>query len=181
MGRTKARSSLCIAVVSAAFISILSAQGESGKAGSKTRDHRIVPMDQARWTEPPKGMIHGAPSIDPGGTLKYALISGEPMKAGAPFTVRLACTDGYKAAPHWHPTDENIVVLQGAFAVGTGDTLDSARAQHTPTGGYIFMPARMHHFGICKGETDVLIYGTGPFQINFLSAPASGTHKSASK
>jgi hypothetical protein len=32
------------------------------------------------------------------------------------------------------------------------------------------MPRRMHHFGLCKGETDVLIYGTGPFQINFISA-----------
>jgi hypothetical protein len=55
--------------------------------------------------------IRGTPSVDGGGTLRYALISGEPMKRGAPFTIRLACSDGYKAAPHWHLTDESLVVL----------------------------------------------------------------------
>jgi hypothetical protein len=27
----------------------------------------------------------------------------------------------------------------------------------------------MHHFGLCEGDTDILVYGIGPFQINGIS------------
>lgn len=169
-------------LASAAAIPILFAQSESEKgkpAPAKTTKHFMTALDQAKWTPPPEGMIRGTPSVEGGGTLRYALISGDPMKPGAAFTIRLACSDGYKVAPHWHPTDENMVVLTGTFAVGPGDTFDTAGLQDTPTGGYIFMPRRMHHFGLCKGETDVLIYGTGPFQSIFLGAPEGGKAKSS--
>ena len=103
------------------------------------------------------------------------------MKPGVPFTIRLGCSDGYRAAPHWHPTDENLVVLSGTFAFGTGDKFDPAGLQDMPTGAYGFMPRRMHHFGMCKGETDVLVYGTGPFQINFIDASGTGKAKPGNK
>ena len=32
--------------------------------------------------------------------------------------------DGYKIAPHTHPTDEIVEVKQGTFLVGMGDTFD---------------------------------------------------------
>jgi quercetin dioxygenase-like cupin family protein len=94
------------------------------------------------------------------------------MKPGASFTIRLGCDDGHKAPPHWHPGDENIVVLKGTFALGAGDTFDLSATQDIPAGGYGFMPRRMHHFGQCKGDTDILVYGVGPF-INWIG----GTHK----
>jgi hypothetical protein len=168
----------------AAIIPVLFAQSESEKskpAAKAAPKHFMVAPGQAKWTAPPEGTIRGTPSVDGGGTLRYALISGEPMKPGASFTIRLECSDGYKAAPHWHPTDENLVVLSGTFAVGTGDQFDPAGLQDMPTGGYTFMPRRMHHFGLCKGETDVLIYGTGPFQINFLGAPGAAKAPPAKK
>ncbi|MGB2891091.1 MAG: cupin domain-containing protein [Candidatus Acidiferrales bacterium] len=87
------------------------------------------------------------------------------MKPGKPFTIRLGCSDGYKAAPHWHPTNENIAELKGTFAMATGDTFYPTALRDLPTGGYGLMPAHMHHFGLCKGETDLLVYGIGPFQI----------------
>jgi hypothetical protein len=31
------------------------------------------------------------------------------------------------------------------------------------------MPRRMHHFDLCKGDTDELVYDIGPFQINWIS------------
>jgi hypothetical protein len=30
--------------------------------------------------------------------MHYALIEGDPLKSGEPFTIRLGCDDGYKAA-----------------------------------------------------------------------------------
>ena len=108
--------------------------------------------------------------MDPGSPLRYASIHGDPLKPDAPFAIRLKCSDGYKAAPHWHPVDENIVVLQGIFSVGTGDRFDTARMQDIPTGGYGFVPGRMNHFAVCKGETDILVYGVGPRLNNWIPA-----------
>ena len=65
-------------------------------------------------------------------------------------------------------------MLKGRFGLGTGDKFDAAGMQDIPTGAYGFMPSRMHHFGLCKGETDILVYGIGPFQINWVSTADAG-------
>ncbi len=167
--------SLFVLVASAVVIPSLFAQDSRArpkrtKHGSPT--HFVVSPEAVEWTAPPEGMIRGTPSVDGGSPLRFASLEGDPMKPGAPFTIVLGCSDGYKAAPHWHPADENLAVLSGTFALGTGDKFDPAGLQEMPTGSYGFMPRQMHHFGLCKGETRVLVYGTGPFQINFIGASA---------
>ena len=128
-----------------------------------------VAPSELKWTDPPGGVARGTPSVEPGGTLRYAAMQGDPLKPDAPFAIRLRCPDGYKAAPHWHPRDENIVVLQGTFSVGTGDRFDAGRTHDIPTGGYGLVPGRMNHFAVCKGETDILVYGIGPRINNWVS------------
>ena len=88
---------------------------------------------------------------------------GDPLKAGEPYVIRLRCSNGYKVAP--------IVVLQGAFSVGMGDTFEAPLLKDIPTGGYGLVPGRMNHFALCKGDTDILVYGTGPRLNNWISAP----------
>jgi hypothetical protein len=139
--------------------------------------HILLAPDQVKWTDPPAAAISGTPSVEAGGELHFAAIQGDPSKPGVPFTIELRCTDGYKVAPHWHPTSENIAVLKGTFAVGLGDKFDPSKASDLPTGGYGYMPARQHHFGVCKGETDVLVYGIGPFKINFIGATPAAAKK----
>ena len=41
-----------------------------------------------------------------------------------PFTIRLQMPDGYKIAPHTHPTDEHVTVLSGTFRAAMGTTWD---------------------------------------------------------
>jgi hypothetical protein len=176
--------SLWAVLVSTVIIPVLAAQGAIEKPRSAqlaVPRHFIVTPSQVKWTNPPAGMARGTPSVDGGSPLRYALVQGDPMKAGVPFTIRLGCSDGYKAAPHWHPTDENLVVLRGTFGVGPGDKFEAAGMQDIPAGAYGFMPRRMHHFGLCKGETDILVYGVGPFQINWVEAPGAGKAKPATK
>jgi hypothetical protein len=177
--------SLCVLLSSTVMVSLLFAQSEKAKAksaqASRAGRHFMVARDQVKWTAPPEGIARGTPSVEAGSPLRYALIEGDPMKPGVPFTIRLGCSDGYKAAPHWHPTNENLVVLAGTFALGAGDTFDPAGLRDMPTGAYGFMPRQMHHFGMCKGETDVLVYGIGPFQINWVSAASANKAKSGAK
>ncbi len=156
------------AVIAAVSQTVLVSTAEEPTHASLGK-HFIVAPGEVKWTKPPAGITQGTPSVDAGGLLRFALVEGNPLKPGATFTIRLGCDDGYKAAPHWHPTAENIVVLKGAFLLGTGDTFDASAMQEIPTRGYGFMPRRMHHFGQCKGETDILVYGVGPFKINWIA------------
>jgi hypothetical protein len=143
----------------------------SAQAGSTLR---TVTPGQIQWTDPPAGVARGTPSVEPGGSLRYAALEGDPLKAGVPYTIRLQCSDGYKAAPHWHPEDEHIVVLSGAFSVGTGNAFDSAKLVDIPLHGFGLVPARMNHFALCKGETDIVVYGIGPRLNHWIPAGGAG-------
>jgi hypothetical protein len=142
----------------------------------------IVTPSQITWTDPPAEVARGTPSIAPGSPLRYAPIQGDPLKPGVPFAIRLQCPDGYKVAPHWHARDENIVVLEGAFSLGTGDRFDTGRMQDIPAGGYGLVRGQVHHFALCKGKTDMLVYGIGPRLNNWISvSSATSTHGTEAK
>lgn len=131
----------------------------------------IISQDELAWGDAPAGVARGTPSVESGGTIQYAAMRGDPLIAGAPYAIRIRCSNGYKVAPHWHPEDENIVVLRGVFSVGTGDIFEATLLKDIPTGGYGLVPGRMNHFALCKGDTDFLVYGTGPRLNNWTSAP----------
>ncbi len=173
---------LCGVVVFATSVMGLAQTNKAKTAAHSAKPaHVIIAPDAVKRVAPPPGMINGTPSVDAGSPLRYAVLEGDPTKAGQPFTIELGCSDGYKVAPHWHPTDENLIVLQGTFSVGTGDTYDPAALRDMGTGSYAFMPRRVHHFGSCKGETRVLAYGIGPFQLNFLGPSGGAQKKPAAK
>jgi hypothetical protein len=136
----------------------------------------VVPAGSEKWGDIPAAAMVGTPSVEMGGKLQLAVVQGNPMQAGAPYTLRLSCTDGTKIAPHWHPTTENVTVVKGTFALGMGSKWDSAALKDLPAGGFASAPARMRHFGMCKGDSIVQVHGIGPFVVNFVEAdkPKSG-------
>lgn len=155
---------------------------EKPKTTAPAAKHFMIAPDQVKWEKLPASLVTGTPSVALGGELRSAVLEGDPTKPGAPFTVRLACTDGTKIAPHWHPAAENIMILSGTLALGLGDKFDASAAKDMPTGTYGYMPAHVHHFGMCKGDTNTLIYGIGPFQLNWISPkPTAGTKAAAAK
>jgi hypothetical protein len=123
-----------------------------------------------KWGELPAAAMVGTPSIDLGGTLRIAVIQGDPTVAGRPYTARLSCTNGTRIAPHWHPTTENLTVIQGTFALGMGSKWDPAALKDLPPGGFASAPAKMRHFAQCKSEAILQVHGIGPLVINFVSA-----------
>jgi hypothetical protein len=125
----------------------------------------VVPMD-LKWGDPPPALPKGA---------KFVVMSGDPGAAG-PYSIRLKLPAGYKVAPHWHPTDENIVVLSGIFALGMGDTFDQKTMKALPAGGYALLPAEMHHYAYTKTGATVQVYGTGPFVLTYVN-PADDPSK----
>jgi hypothetical protein len=129
----------------------------------------IVEAGSERWGDIPDGVLVGTPSVEVGGTLRVAIVQGDPMKAGGTYTLRLSCTDGSKIAPHWHPTRENVTVIKGGAAVGMGSKWDDTALKDVPAGGFFSAEAQMRHFAQCKGDTILQVHGVGPFIINFVS------------
>jgi hypothetical protein len=122
--------------------------------------HVAVTEAEVKWGEPPPVLAKGA---------LFAVISGDPGKGG-PFVVRLKLPAGYKIAPHWHPTDENVTVLSGTFALGMGEKFDAATMKALPAGGYGLLPAEMRHFAMAKTAAVVQVHGTGPFVLNYVNS-----------
>ena len=119
-----------------------------------------------------------APAVFPAGA-KMAVLQGDPSKP-ALFTVRLDMPPGYKIAPHFHPTDEHITVMQGAFLIGMGDKLDATKATQLNVGGFATAAANMHHYAIAKGRTIVQVSAIGPFVLTYVN-PADDPTKAKAK
>jgi len=133
---------------------------ESKKSvGDAATQHVMLTPPDLKWGEPPPGLPPGA---------KLAVLEGDPNKKGQ-FTVRLQFPDGYKVAPHTHPTAEKITVISGTVFFGTGAKFDEAAGKEMTTGSFCVMPAGMPHFGWAKSEAVVQVNGAGPFKIKYVN------------
>jgi quercetin dioxygenase-like cupin family protein len=124
-------------------------------------DHVVVRPALVKWGPSP-------PSLPPGAQM--AILLGDPKKPGALYVTRVKMPDGYKVPPHWHPTDENVTVMQGTLLVGKGEKLDLSTLEEMPTGSFMRMPKTMRHFAMARGETILQLHGIGPFEINYVNA-----------
>jgi quercetin dioxygenase-like cupin family protein len=128
--------------------------------------HVVLTPDKLQWKSNPI-LPAGAESV---------LLSGDPTKEGSLFAIRIKVPDGFKIPPHWHPSDENVTVLQGTLLIGVGEQFDPSKLESVPTGGFMRMPKEMRHFGKAKGELIVQVHGVGPFAINYVN-PADDPRK----
>ncbi len=126
----------------------------AGNPQSASDQHKAVVPSDLKWSP-----------IFPG--VNMAVVSGDPNGTG-PYVMRL----------DWHPTAENVTVLQGDFAIGMGDKFDDASLHDMPVGAFVRMPAEMRHFALSRTDTVVQVHGMGPFKINFVNpadAPKAGS------
>ena len=158
---TQAQVRLKVSVLTFATFVLLMVSGGTGRAtqpGARpgaAASHSIVTADGLKW----------GPFIEPS---VMAVVSGDPSQAG-PFVLRIKSPAGTVIPAHWHPTDENLTVLQGKFAIGTGDAFDATKLTVMQPGDFIQMPAKMHHFAQAATDTIVQIHGVGPFAVTFLN------------
>ena len=122
--------------------------------------HIVVPAEKVQWGPAPPVLPHGA---------ELSVLEGNPAEKG-PVTMRLKLPADYTIPPHWHTMTERITVLSGTFNIGMGDTLDRPGSSALHAGGYLSLPAKMHHFAWVKTPTVVQINLEGPFDINYLNA-----------
>jgi quercetin dioxygenase-like cupin family protein len=139
-------------------------------AAAAAPEHTAMSPDQIKWVDGPPNLPKGA---------KMAVLYGDPGKAGM-FIVRFKMPANYKIMPHTHPTDENVSVVSGAFAIGMGDTMDM-KTKALPVGSFFSMPAKMHHFAFTKKETTVDVSGMGPLTLTYLNPADDPSKQTATK
>lgn len=107
-----------------------------------------------------------APAVFPAG-VRMAVLAGDPGQPGV-FTLRLELPAGTRVQPHFHLTDEYLTVISGTFLVGMGDSLDVAKSTVLPAGGFVTVPANMHHYASARGRTVVQVSAMGPFVLTYV-------------
>jgi hypothetical protein len=128
--------------------------------------HVLVPADKLQWGLAPPQLPAGA---------QVSVLEGNPAEKGA-MTLRLKFPADYKIPPHWHSMAERVTVLSGALHVGMGDRLDRQAGQTLEPGGFVSLPAKMHHFAWTATPTVVQISLEGPFDIFYVN-PADDPQK----
>jgi len=147
------RTTLAAVAASLAVTAALGAQPVITAASVLLRDSEV------KWGDAPPNLEKGA---------SFAVISGDPS-TGGPYVIRLKMPAGYKVAPHWHPTAENITVISGTFALGMGEKFDPAALKDFGPGSYGLMPAEMRHFAMARTAAIVQVHGIGPFALNYVN------------
>jgi quercetin dioxygenase-like cupin family protein len=138
---------------------ILSGGGFLTVAAQKA--HVSQTLQEAQWGPAPPMLPAGA---------QIAVLAGDPSKPAA-YAVRLKFPANYAIPAHSHPTDENVVVVSGAFIVGMGDKLAKGAAsnQTLPVGGFSMLPAGMNHFAYTAQETTIVLFGQGPVDFKYVN------------
>jgi len=121
--------------------------------------HVMMSPSAVTWGDAP-------PSLPPGA--KMVVVSGDPSQA-VPYVLRAQMPAGYRIAPHWHPTDENVTVLSGTVALGMGEKFNQSALKDVPSGGFFVAPAEMRHFFAAKTAATIQVHGVGPFAINYVN------------
>ena len=133
--------------------------------------HVLVPADQVKWGPAPPALPAGA---------QIAVLEGDPGQKGA-ITLRLQFPANYTVPPHWHSMTERVTVLSGALHVGMGDTLDRQHSQALQPGGFVSLPAKMHHYAWTATPTVVQITLEGPFDIFYVNPADDPQRKKSSR
>jgi hypothetical protein len=120
-----------------------------------------------------------SPKLPPGA--QFAVLVGDPSKAGEPYVFRAKLPDGYSVPPHWHPMDENVTVISGTFMLGFGERFDGAATRALPAGSYAMLPKKMPHYNVMKGETILQFHGIGPYDIQYVNPADDPTNKPPAK
>jgi quercetin dioxygenase-like cupin family protein len=130
------------------------------KAKEKEKSEKAEKSGKLSWMKGPDFLPPGA---------MMAVISGDPSKSG-PFAIELSFPNGYRIAPHSHPTAEKVTVKSGEFMYGMGDVMKASDMKAMKPGNSGEIPAGMHHYAEARGKTVVQINSTGPFVINYVHA-----------
>ena len=128
---------------------------------------RVIAIATALHQEPT--LVWGPPPASLPPSARMAVVRGDPSKRG-PFVVRFRLPDGFTVPPHYHPVDEHVRVIRGAYGHGFGDVVDTTKIRWLRPGEHAVLPATVHHYTRARGATETEVSGVGPFTVTYVKA-----------
>jgi len=142
-----------LALIPALALTLSASAQDAGASGA----HVMVKASDTKWGDGPAFLPKG---------VQAAVLYGDPAKSG-PFAIRLKAPAGGKIPRHWHPTDEQVTIIEGDFHLAMDEGAKAHDADFV-AGDYVNLPAKMQHEASTKGGAVVQVNGMGPFQINYV-------------
>lgn len=146
--------------------SIISAQNHPAGTHNQDSVHLMINTSDIKFMDGPPTLPMGS---------QFVILQGDPSKEG-PFTLRASFPANYKIAPHWHPTTENVVVLEGTLYMGSGEKMDENNVTALAPGGFSSNPAKSPHYVFTKEKCVIQVHAMGPFAITYIN-PADDPRK----
>jgi anti-sigma factor ChrR (cupin superfamily) len=145
---------LMITATVAVVTSVLAVQ--VGARQMRETDPVVLRPDQLTWQPRGEGV-------------QVAVLYGDPDKPG-PFTLRLRYPAGYRKAPHTHPNDAYVTVLEGSYFRGYGNTFDEARGHKLTPGTFSVNPAGVSHYEWTTEPAMLQVQAMGPWTTAYVQA-----------
>src|SRR4029450_66102 len=121
-------------------------------------NHIMLTAEDIKWSPAPA-------SLPPGALWSVSL--GDPGREGL-HVIHFKFPAGYIIPPHFHPVDENIIVLSGTYAMGMGQHFDVGALKSLPAGSFEVMPRGQAHFVMAKTETIIVRPTVGVWGVSYV-------------
>lgn len=152
-----------------ALAPVFAQASDTPKPDSEGAAHAMVKAADIQWGPGPAALPKG---------VQAAVLSGDPGKPG-PFVLRLKAPAGFAIPRHWHPSYEQVTIIEGDFSVSMGEA-DSAHGADFGPGDYVNLPAKMQHAASTKNGVIVQVSSMGPFEVTYVD-PKDDPRKAAAK
>ena len=112
---------------------------------------QIVPIGKINW-------VPCDPNAAQPDACQLAYFRGDPTKE--PNYKMLKAKAGFVFPPHWHKSDEHLVMTKGT--IKTSAEGGQEQGILLKVGDYLYIPARRVHWGSCPDECIFYLYVDGP-------------------
>ena len=107
---------------------------------------------------------------------QFAVLVGDPTKAGGMVVQRVKLPANYQVPPHTHPYAETVTVISGSLGNGMGEKFEKKGEMLKP-GSFFALPAKHAHFVWTGNEEAIVqVQFVGPGGIDYIN-PADDPRK----
>ena len=143
-------------VVSAVVVGIASAGVHSARARANwDREPIVLTPSEIHWDARADGV-------------RVAVLHGDPTQPG-PFALRLEYPAGYRKAPHIHPNDAYVTVLEGRYFRGYGNDFDESAGVELTPGTFSVNPGGVSHYEWATQRAVLQVHAVGPWTTTYVN------------
>ena len=114
------------------------------------------------------------PNIPKGG--QFAILLGDPTKAGDVIVQRVKFPPNYQVPPHTHPYAETVTLISGSLGFGEGEKFNN-KGELLKPGAFLANPAKHAHYAWTGNEEAIVqVQFIGPGGIDYIN-PADDPRK----